>query len=503
MNVPSCGAAGTSALPHTSIVQTGSREKVPRVISRNRVLRIRIHKRIVFCYTIAMEQNSKRQTAERTPAGAGKVRTIRNNAIDAKHIDVLDGVRALAVFGVLWFHFWQQNWIMPNIRLPFLAQIELPATLSLDFLPRSGFLFVDWLLFLSAFCLFLPYARAALDGEALPGVRLFYRKRIARIVPSYYISVLLILLCVAIPSGAYHSVRECLHDMIPTLTFTQPLFPDLLIGTKLNGVLWTAAIEMQFYLFFPLLAWAFSKRPALTYLGMLAVAIAYLRGFALGNPDTIRTTVNQLPAFFGVFANGMAFAYLFVWLSRRIKRNAELSILALAGLALGFWLLVRMMKAAPSVNPVQIWQAENRYRLSLVFALITVSAALTFSGVRWLFSNAAMRFLAVISYNVYIWHQWIAVKFKEWRIPAWTGEQPPNMTGDVSWQWRYTLAILLATFAAAILATYALERPIGERLLRRPQKERGPLIEILRQEEEAADEAEPTESQKKGNSSPS
>ena len=449
-----------------------------------------------------MEQGSNHTPAEPANAAFGSKGKIQNNTIDAKHIDVLDGVRALAVFGVLWFHFWQQNWIMPNIRLPFLATIGLPTTLSLDFLPRSGFLFVDWLLFLSAFCLFLPYARAALDGAALPGTRLFYRKRIARIVPSYYVSVLLILVCVAIPSGAYHSVRECLHDLIPTLTFTQPLFPDLLVGTKLNGVLWTAAIEMQFYLFFPLLAWAFTKRPAWTYFGMLAVAVAYLWGFALRNPDSIRTTVNQLPAFFGVFANGMAFAYLFVWLSRTIKRNAELSALALAGLILGFWLLVRMLKAAPSVNPVQIWQAENRYRLSLVFALITVSAALTFSGIRWLFSNAVMRFLAGISYNVYIWHQWIAVKLKEWRIPYWTGEQPPNMTGDTVWQWRYTALILAATFGAAILATYCLERPVGEWLLRRPARQREPLIALLREEDEAEGEQDRSETPKEGNPNP-
>ncbi len=447
-----------------------------------------------------MEQETRTIEAEKSFEPSAKARGEQSGSIDAKHIDVLDGVRALAVFGVLWFHFWQQNWIMPNIRLPLLTKIGLPATISLDFLPRAGFLFVDWLLFLSAFCLFLPYVRAALDGAALPGMRLFYRKRIARIVPSYYVSVLLILLCVAIPSGAYRSVRDCLHDLIPTLTFTQTLFADLLVGTKLNGVLWTAAIEMQFYLFFPLLAWAFSKKPAWTYLGMLAVSLAYLWGFALRNPDSIRTTVNQLPAFFGVFANGMAFAYLFVWFSRRIRRNAELSVLALAGLILGFWLLVRMMKAAPSVNPVQIWQAENRYRLSLVFALITVSAALTFAGVRWLFSNAVMRFLAGISYNVYIWHQWIAVKCKEWRIPYWTGEQPPNMTGDVVWQWRYTAVILTITFAAAILATYVLERPAGEWLLNRPQSKREPLIAILREEEETEEKRESSEPNEKGNS---
>lgn len=431
-----------------------------------------------------MEQETQAFDEKRAEESSEKKREIRDNRIDTKHIDVLDGARALAVFGVLWFHFWQQNWIMPYLKLPFLAKIGLPAVISLDFLPRSGFLFVDWLLFLSAFCLFLPYARAALDGAALPGARLFYRKRVARIVPSYYAAVLLILFFVAIPSGVYRSVWECLRDLLPTLTFIQTLFPEILIGTKLNGVLWTAAIEMQFYLLFPLLALAFAKKPVWTYLCMLTVSIAYLRGFALENPESIRTTVNQLPAFFGVFANGMAFAYLFVWLARRVKRNVELSLLALAGLILGGWLLVGMLKAAPAANPVQIWQADKRFALSLVFALITVSTALTFSGVRWLFSNALMRFLAAISYNVYIWHQWIAVKLKEWRIPSWVGETPPNMTGDAVWQWRYTALILLATFYVAIVATYCLERPIGEWLLNRPKKPREPMIALLPAEPE-------------------
>ncbi len=178
-------------------------------------------------------------------------------------------------------------------------------------------------------------------------------------MPSYFVSVLLILLCVAIPSGAYHSVRDCLHDLIPTLTFTQPLFRDLLIGTKLNGVLWTAAIEMQFYLFFPLLAWAFTKKPGWTYLGMLAVSIAYLWGFALQSPETIRATVNQLPAFFGVFANGMAFAFLFVWLSRTIKRSAQLSLLSLVGLIVGFWMLCQRLQAAPSGIPFRFGRRRS------------------------------------------------------------------------------------------------------------------------------------------------
>ncbi len=414
--------------------------------------------------------------------------------IDSKHIDVLDGVRALAVFGVLWFHFWQQNWIMPYIDLPFLSRLGLPQTLNLLYLPRAGFLFVDWLLFLSAFCLFLPYARAALEKQALPDTRLFYKKRIARIVPSYFVSVLLIFFLVSVPSQAYRSVSDALGDLVPTLTFTQTFFPDTLLDNRINGVLWTAAIEMQFYVFFPFLAKAFSKKPVWTYLGMLAVSVLYLRGFALSHPESIRLTVNQLPAFFGVFANGMAFAFLFVLAGKHLKRSPQLSTLALVGLIAGVALLVRMMQATPEPKLIQVWQAQTRFSLSLVFALITVSAALTFSGIRWLFSNKTMRFLSLISYNVYIWHQWIAVRFKEWRIPRWTGQQPPNMTGDTVWQWKYTALILAATFALAIAATYLVEHPMAKRIMawHPPKREAGPLItlEVIEPEDEADESAQ-------------
>ena len=435
------------------------------------------------------------KTSETTTRQIGKADKTR---IDTKHIDVLDGVRALAVFGVLWFHFWQQSWIMPYLDVPLLAKIGLPGSISLLFLPRAGFLFVDWLLFLSAFCLFLPYARAALDQTPLPETRLFYQKRVARIVPSYVVSVLLIFFLVSVPSGAYQTVTDALKDLIPTITFTQTFFPDVLIGTKINGVLWTAAIEMQFYVFFPWLARAFAKKPGWTYLGMLALSLTYLWGLALRNTDSIRLTVNQLPAFFGVFANGMAFAYLFTLAGKHLRRSPQLSALALVALITAVVLLVHMMKAAPDVNPVQIWQAQHRYRLSLVFAVITVSAALTFSGIRWLFSNKLMQFLSLISYNVYIWHQWLAVKLKEWKIPYWTGDNPPNMTGDTRWQWTYTALILIGTFALAIAATYLIEHPAAKRIIAwqpKPQtkKKREPLITL----EVIEHDAEPEDSLRK------
>ena len=48
---------------------------------------------------------------------------------------------------------------------------------------------------------------------------------------------------------------------------------DTYYWTSLNAALWTVAVEMQFYLLFPLLARAFGKRPALTFSLMTLAAL--------------------------------------------------------------------------------------------------------------------------------------------------------------------------------------------------------------------------------------
>lgn len=67
-----------------------------------------------------------------------------------KHLDVLDGFRAICVLLVGWYHIWQQGWLSPSFEIP-------GQRISLDFLLRSGYLWVDGLLLLSGFLLYLPY----------------------------------------------------------------------------------------------------------------------------------------------------------------------------------------------------------------------------------------------------------------------------------------------------------------------------------------------------------
>lgn len=389
--------------------------------------------------------------------------------IDTKHVDVLDGVRAAAILVIVWYHLWQQSWLMPIFETPALSGLGI-SYINLDNIPRTGYLFVDLLLLLSAFCLFLPYARAALLDEPYPSTRAFYKKRFVRIVPCYYLSALLIFFCYSLPAGVYWSAGSAWKDLFATLTFTQTFQMQTYLGTNINVVLWTAAVEMQFYLIFPLLAKAFTRRPLLTYLAMVGVSELYLRGFALQNEETLRMTLNQMVAFLGVFANGMGGAYLFVLLSKRVQRSGWLSAICSAAFLAGLVPLAAVMNGAARAPVTQAYQAAVRLPLSLLFLALIFALALSCRALRAVFSNRVARFIALISYNLYIWHQWIAVRLKEWRIPYWEGDNPPNMTGDLAWQWQYFLLSIGLAFGVAILVTYCFERPLSRRLLGRPAR---------------------------------
>ena len=88
------------------------------------------------------------------------------------------------------------------------------------------------------------------------------------------------------------------------------------------------------------------------------------------------------------------------------------------------------------------------------------------------FGNRLVRFLSAISYNFYIWHQFLAVKLKEFHIPAYVSEFP-QMSEGRAWQTKYTLLCFAAAFLLSAALTYLVEKPAGRALLRlRARKER-------------------------------
>ncbi|MBP5730451.1 MAG: hypothetical protein J6X19_04515, partial [Clostridia bacterium] len=120
--------------------------------------------------------------------------------IPTGYVGVLDGIRFLAILTVAHFHIWQQSWWTWNFPAPKWLKALGIEIISFEWLQRYGSFFVDMMILLTGFCLFLPYARYMIEGgDRRPGlpdryeVRNFYIKRIARIVPSYYFCTLIYL----------------------------------------------------------------------------------------------------------------------------------------------------------------------------------------------------------------------------------------------------------------------------------------------------------------------
>lgn len=370
------------------------------------------------------------------------------------HIGVLDGIRAVAILVIVWYHFWQQSWIMPVI-----------GPVNLDWLPRNGSILVDMMILLSGFCLFLPYARQMVYGERTDSIGAFYIKRVARIAPSYYVAVIIALI-IALVAGEYTGGSEILKDLIPHLTFLHNWFDVSLQGTHLNGVLWTVAVEVQFYILFPFLARFFMKKPFVTYWGMTLVGLisSFLISYQFGTINQ-GLFVNNTLTFASVYANGMLGAWAYVSMTKnRERRPAEGAFFTAAALAC-IWLFKILCEHRMTYGSETKWQVDYRYLLSLVFLVFLVSTIMASGWFRVIWDNRVMRFLAGISFNLYICHQYIAVKLKDMRVPPWEGDVPPNQLGDTGWQWRYMILCVTASFAVAIAMTYLVEKPAA-RLIR-------------------------------------
>lgn len=220
--------------------------------------------------------------------------------IDCDRPASADFLRVLAAWAVGAFHIWQQSWY------------SRPAA---EHWLRAGSVGVDFLVMLSAFCLFLPWANAAVQGRPLPQTRPaeFYRRRAARLLPAYYASLLFSLALAVYRSGWSRALAV---DLFTHLTLTQQLFPACYIGTQLNAVSWTLTVFALFYLVFPLLAPLCARHPLPVLGALCGVQLVYsLWTLPQYGGYAYPLLFNQFPAFCGVLAVGMAAALVFARLA--------------------------------------------------------------------------------------------------------------------------------------------------------------------------------------------
>jgi len=371
------------------------------------------------------------------------------------HIDVLDGLRGIAILMVVWWHLWLFSWLSPYFPL-------FGKTWSALVFPGTGLMGVELFFFISGFVLFYPYARHLFEGGQLPTLKQFAYRRFIKIVPSYVIAVFGTALLVWFN---FASVREAIWQVVAHLLFIHTFWVDTWVG--INGVLWSLGIEVQFYLLFPLICWAFRRVPLVTYLAMVVVAMAY-RLFAARCCVADYVIMGQLPAYLDLFASGMLACWIYVAVRRdsRFARVRWLTTLVAIGTGLGVYAMLSALVTHlyPAVGDASVeyakWQAANRQYFGALLGVFTIASCLAYPWWRTLIANRITVFFGIISYNLYLWHQAILEYMLKHRIPApWL----PEPHADEYWKWRYVLLGLAVTIVISTFITYAIERPLLKR----------------------------------------
>jgi peptidoglycan/LPS O-acetylase OafA/YrhL len=356
-------------------------------------------------------------------------------------LGVLDGLRGLAVLWVLWYHLWEISWLSPGPQW--------------EFLPATGFVGVHLFFFLSGFVISYPFVRASAAGRPAMLWSDFAWRRFIKIVPSYALSI-----AAAYAIGYAQTQRNAslVPDLLTHLLFVHTWFPDR-FGT-IDGVLWTLAVEVEFYCIFPLVWWCFRRQPWVTAGAMIAIAWWWRAALATCCYTNLFTPYEEnLPGYLDIFAFGMISAYAYVrfvgaWRFEAVRYAALL--MAIGGVGALVALLENMYAMRFYDQWAGTWQIGGRPLLGAAFAVVALGSLVSPRWWQVLLDNPLLRFLAAISYNLYLYHQLIAREMLARHLPPYAGD--PHF--DPAWQRRYTEAVFALTIAQAALVTYCFERPL-------------------------------------------
>jgi len=361
-------------------------------------------------------------------------------------LDVLDGLRGIAILMVVWWHLWLFSWLTPNFTL-------FGHPMSLTLIPGTGLMGVELFFFISGFVLFYPYARHLFEGKPLQTVKDFAYRRFIKIVPSYVIALVAALLLL----WSFSSVREAVWQVVTHLLFIHIFWTDTWVG--INGVLWSLGVEIQFYLVFPLICMAFRRWPLGTYAAMVAVAVLYRTALGRDHANDY-VIMGQMPAYLDLFADGMLAAWVFVFARSRvagIERYRWLALLVALAAAGGLYALLQNLLPQIWAEAYQPWQSTNRLYFGALLAVFTVASLFAYRWWHAVIANRLFVFLGIISYNLYLWHNVIMLAMLKYHIPR---SRLPNPHGDEHWKWVYTVWSVVLSLLVSTFITYAIERPL-------------------------------------------
>ena len=359
--------------------------------------------------------------------------------IGVKHISSIDGLRAIAVTAVVLYH------------------------LGISWIP-GGFLGVDLFFVISGYVITRLILDSINQSSALD-LRAFYAARLRRIYPGFLFMVICTIIFIGV--WAPEAIKRFLSDLPYALTGTinwllvarhQDYFetvgrPPLLQHT------WSLAVELQFYLIWPIILLTVLKYFGKKNIARIALIIAMVSGTTLffvslqldqSNAQQVShiyfgTDTHSLGLFLG---SALAVSWIPQNLSADIEKRAQdvidgIGVVGLLGLISTF-LFIEESNA-------------SLYRVAFPLAgifgcLVIISLVHPASRFAPLISTAPFRWVGQRSYGIYIWH--------------WVIFQVTRPSVDLSGQtWALYLARVLLVLALADISLRWVEIPFRQGLV--------------------------------------
>ena len=377
---------------------------------------------------------------------------------NVRHISSIDGLRAIAVTAVLLYH------------------------LGISWIP-GGFLGVDLFFVISGYVITRLILDSINQSSALD-LRAFYAARLRRIYPGFLFMVVCTILFIGV--WAPEAIKRFLSDLPYALTGTinwllvsrhQDYFqtigrPPLLQHT------WSLAVELQFYLIWPIILLTILKYFGKRNIARIALIIALISGTALffvslqldqSNAQQVShiyfgTDTHSLGLFLG---SALAVSWIPQNLSADIEKRAQdvidgIGVVGLLGLISTF-LFIDETNA-------------SLYRIAFPLAgifgcLVIISLVHPASRFAPIISTAPFRWVGQRSYGIYIWH--------------WVIFQVTRPSVDLSGQtWALYLARILLVLALADISLRWVEIPVRQGLVQtwfRGMKYRSAKVKLRQQ----------------------
>ncbi|MFS2175510.1 acyltransferase family protein [Rhizobium pisi] len=335
---------------------------------------------------------------------------------------------------------------------------------------------------LSGFLLAHPFWRALDTGKDMPSLRHYAIRRAARIAPGFWcaatVGFVLSLTLLGLPLTPELVLRYLSGLMFMSQWHWRTLFP-----VEVGGPLWSIPFEVTSYVLLPacfLLLFrltALRRHPLLARFAWLCVIggvlfahvliVAFFalddiaRGWEYGLQGGAKEWMPRFNpiGFFAVFAIGALAAGIEIML--RARRSAWFDAAALLALAAAAYRLVISSGGTPEAYGwLDVPYGFPAFPLAVATALVALSQSRRLGR---LLDNAPVRYIAKISFGIYIWQEIILILIQKLDTGSFGISSENVMTG---WLQSCGLAVALILLVAS-LSYYLLEKPaigFGNRL---------------------------------------